>query len=359
MYISIYTLCIVSFVKNLWVYVHSPKFSVGSMVLLFNVVTVSGSLCLLWSRQLSRGPLCFGWMEQSKPGSAWRRNPVSKLLRQSILKIRIAECQLMFAWMMDLLQLFSTTLLQSKQWCFDNKANKWKQVFFMTSMYCFITDWFCSFFTFKLVKLRWFLGSKSRCKLKWRSKSQQHFWPKIWCFKKPLQFCQNIPPLEEENHLHIAFFRGYDSFMECLSRCLLLLKIFSHIGKSTCVVNFNQQARVLVRSNQLLPTVARFSRCVRWWPIILSSWVWLMHMAFQPYIMPWCRVTLSSFPRCLLKKHGGKGGWVPRVIFGDGLVQQRLKVAGGINSLAFDRPAEMRWCVTAIGPSGTVYVREI
>ena len=209
---------------------------------------------------------------------------------------------------------FTTTLLQSKQWCFDNKGNKWKQVFFMTSMYCFITDWFCSFFTFKLVKLRWFLGSKSRCKLKWRSKSQQHFWPKIWCFKKPLQFCQNIPPLEEENHLHIAFFRGYDSFMECLSRCLLLLKIFSHIGKNTCVVNFNQ-APVLVRSNQLLPPIAPFSRCVRWWPIILSFWVWLMHMAFQPYIMPWCRVTLSSFPRCLLKKHGGSQGWFLEMVW--------------------------------------------
>lgn len=62
------------------------------------------------------------------------------------------------AWMMDLLQFFSTTLLQSKQWCFDNKGNKWKHVSSMTSMYCFITDWYCSFVSFKLVKLRYFSG---------------------------------------------------------------------------------------------------------------------------------------------------------------------------------------------------------
>lgn len=213
---------------------------------------------------------------------------------------------------------FTTTLLQSKQWCFDNKANKWKHVSSMTSMYCFITDWFLQFFHFQTCEVAvFFWDLKTRCKLKWRSKSQQHFWPKIWCFKKPLQFCQT----HKKN----------------ISKCL----------KSTCVLNFNQQARVLVRSNQLLPPVAPFSRCVRWWPIILSSWVWLMHMAFQPYTMPWCRVTLSSFPRCLLKKHGGKGGWVPRVIFGEGRLGNQLVGlwSPSWNAMMCDSHRPIRYCV--------------
>ena len=271
---------------------------------------------------------CFGWMEVSKlsnqnQGANGEATPFRNSWDNPSWKLGLPSANNV-AWMMDLLQLFSTTLLQSKQWCFDNKGNKWKHVSSMTSMYCFITDWFLQFFHFQTCEVAvFFWDLKTRCKLKWRSKSQQHFWPKIWCFKKPLQFCQT----HKKN----------------ISKCL----------KSTCVLNFNQ-ARVLVRSNQLPPPVAPFSRCVRWWPIILSSWVWLMHMAFQPYIMPWCRVTLSSFPRCLLK-----GGVGPKGDFWRWSGAATAESGWGINSLAFDRPAEMRWCVTAIGPSGTVYVREI
>lgn len=143
---------------------------------------------------------------------------------------------------------FTTILLQSKQWCFDKKASKWKQVSSMTSMYCFIIDGlFCSFFTLKLVKLRYFLGIWNQVSIAMKIyinpsnifDQTSDVSNKLFSFVRPTNIGNKIiPPLEEENHLQI----GYDSFIECISRCLLLYFFFPYTEKHTCVVNFNQQA---------------------------------------------------------------------------------------------------------------------